>query len=448
MPLTEPGVTTEQVPCSAAVLAIPLGSNPDTVIAELCADQRFDLTSLVIDRPRQAQINPTSIRTRCDTMLGHCRNSGLDDRYTAGLFDSILSTEPDTARTLLQILGKILRGSSTLIIRVPSAAQPDFDIPGAFNDAVRALFGVRVETFADSPGIRATDILRAPRQSYADEGGLQVLEVLTCPDEDLAEAWTRWLQPDRIDDLRGFSLVAPILHERLLRIEFQHEETGRLAGIRRRAWYVNSLKLAGVTAVITTLRSIDVDVMFTGDLIDSIDADARGSVRAIEGTSLLIDPEDVHRAIEVLGTEHPELPADILRKQFIGARALTETKLELPFGEGRSIDLHWRWLPDRAANRVPLISEDVGTIEFEGSPVRALTPTARLIELITHSVRPAPRPAFITRVRTMELLDHHHEMIDWTRVQWACERLELSEHLGELIGSLPERTRSLAPVRF
>jgi hypothetical protein len=189
-------------------------------------------------------------------------------------------------------------------------------------------------------------------------------------------------------------------------------------------------------------------VVITGGLVDAIDAATRGSVRAIERPSLLIDLDDALRAIDVLHSINPALSPDTLRTKLRPPLALAKTSLLLPVRGGRSLHLHWRWLPDRAANRVPLIAEDLRIIDLDGSPIQTLAPTPRFIELVAGSVGPAPRPAFTTRVRTMELIDHHRQEIDWTRVQWACERIDLSAHLRELITSLPDRSRALVPVTF
>jgi hypothetical protein len=434
--------------CGAAILELPRGSNPTAVLAELCADQRFDLARIVIDRPHTNRVDPASIRTRCDDLLAHLNAIGLANRHTAEVIDSILAAEPDTARTLLHVLTVLVGGSSPLIIRVRSTGQPDFVIPPGFLNPIHTLFGVRVETLDDPTSAGAIDIMRSPPHRYADDAGLRLLEVLACPDEDLGESWSRWLRTETLDELVGFTLVAPILEEQLLRTGIQNEETGRLSGIRRRAWYTNSLKIADVSAVITALRSSDVAVVITGGLVDAIDAATRGSVRAIEGPSLLIDLVDALRAIDVLHSINPELSPDTLRTKLRPPLALAKTSLLLPVRGGRSLHLHWRWLPDRAANRVPLIAEDIKIIDLDGSPVQALTPTPRLIELVAGSVRPAPRPAFTTRVRTMELIDRHRREIDWARVQWACERIDLSAHFRELITSLPDRSRALVPVPF
>jgi len=432
----------------ATVLELPHSANPRTVLAELCADQRFDLARIVIDRPRASRVDSASIRTRCEDLLARFNAMGLANRHTAEAIDSILASAPDTARTLLHLLTVLVGGSSPLVIRVRSAGQSDFVIPPGFLDSIRMLFGVRIETLADPMGAGATDIMRSAPHRYADEAGVQLLEVLACPDEDLGESWTRWLLTETLDELVGFSLVAPILEERLLRRGIQNEETGRISGIRRRVWYTNSLKIADVSAVITALRSIDVAVVITGGLVDAIDAATRGSVRAIEGPSLLIDLDDAMRAIDVLRSINPALAPDTLRTKLSPPVALAKTSLQLPARGGRSLRLQWSWLPDRAANRVPLTAEDIKIIDLNGSPVQALAPTPRLIELVAGSVGPAPRSAFTARVRTMELIDHHRQEIDWTRVQWACERIELSGHLRELITSLPDRSRALVPVPF
>lgn len=429
--------------CVAGTLTLSGKSFSKDLLAELCADERLAIVTIDIARRRPTDAARQAIRTRCDPVAKRCEAVGLDPELTERTIASIISADVDIAWTMLRLLIHLLDGSTPLVIRRQRADQKKETLPAEFVTAIGALFDIDITEFDRADAVLATSFARqAPRRLLRPEDR-ELFEVLTSSDEELGPRWSRWLEWATVDDQEGFPTVAPILQERLERIGFHNEESGRLAGLRRRAWYANSLLKVDVVGAVHALRAEGIDPVLTGDLVHALDAEEHDGVRVIRVPSLLVTAGEAQAAAAAVA---PLLQPRGPVSRFNARSVMLESRMRLTTPTGNPLGLDWRWLPDRSAERVPITEELLRTVRFDGIEMQALGPSACLVSLIANAGDLRRGHALTTLMQLTELIDRHHHELDWNWQRWAVDRLELADHAEALITSLPERTRSLIPA--
>jgi len=429
--------------CVAGTLTLSGKSHSKDLLAELCADERLAIVTIDIARRRPTDAGRRAIHARCDPVAKRCEAVGLDPELTERTIASIISAEVDIAWTMLRLLIHLLDGSTPLVIRRQRADQKKETLPAEFVTAIGALFDIDIMEFDSADAVLATSFARqAPHRLLRPEDR-ELFEVLTSADEELGPRWSRWLERATVDDQEGFPTVAPILQERLKRIGFHNGESGRLAGLRRRAWYANSLLKVDVVGAVHALRAEGIDPVLTGDLVHALDAEEHDGVRVIRVPSLLVTAGEAQpAAAAVAPILQPRGPVS----RFNARSVMLESRMRLTTSTGNQLGLDWRWLPDRSADRVPITEELLRTVRFDGIEMQALGPSACLVSLIANAGDLRRGHALTTLMQLTELIDRHHHELDWNWQRWAVDRLELADHAEALITSLPERTRSLIPA--
>ena len=447
MEQTDPSGVSAPRGCVAGTLTLSEKSTSNGLLADLCADlcaaERLAIVTIDISRRRPDDAAGQAIHARCGHLAKRCDAVGLDHDLTERTIASIVSAEVDIAWTMLKLLVHLLDGSTPLVIRQQSADQKTQTLPAEFLTAIGALFDIDIMEFDHADAVLATSFARQEPRRLLRTEDRELFEVLTSSDEELDTLWSRWLERATVDDHPGFARVAPILHERLVRIGFHNGESGRLAGLRRRAWFMSSLLKVEVVGVVHALRSEGIDPILTGDLVHALDAEEHGGVRVIRVPSLLVRADEAQGAAAAVGPLlQPHGPAS----RVTALSVMLESGMGLTTSRDNPLVLHWRWLPDRSADRVPITEELLRTVRFDGIEMQALGPSACLVSLIANAGDLRRGHALTTLMQLTELIDRHDQELDWNWQQWAVDRLELADHAEALITSLPERTRSLIPA--
>src|SRR5262249_32615572 len=110
--------------------------------------------------------------------------------------------------------------------------------------------------------------------------------------EAAVRAWQAWRASANIDEYIGFVDVAPMLSEQLVRLGVDDDETGRINGIRRRAWYANQLQMRQAESAVRVLDREGFDPILLGDLAAALQASEIGSVRPVRTVDLCV-PQDL-----------------------------------------------------------------------------------------------------------------------------------------------------------
>ena len=427
----------------AVVLDLPNGVSPADTIERLCSDDRLALVTVLLDRIATARNSRDAVLLQLDRNIERCRSLGLDPAICDQLDRSIRESDAGITRSLIVILRRLLAGSPFLLIRRRSIHTAPLDLPELFSATIADLFGVTVEVLSTVDEVWASPFRRQDPPGLLLAADKQLFEVLTSPDADLEQRWNDWLQWANLDDQHGILMVAPLLQERLHHLGVVNAETGRLTGLRRKAWFSKSLMKADSVEIIRCLGEVGIDPVFTGDIISALDAEREGRVRRIGTVSCLVDTGVAPKALDQL-TSRYEPRAGWVRGGPIPL--LEKSKLGLHLDAERGLQVHWRWLPDRGATLVPLTESGIDSVDLDGTPVRALSPTTRLIDLCARSVESWPGYTLSVFMQAFELIDLHHERIDWVWVRSALERLDLTAYARVMLGEMPERVRDLVPT--
>jgi len=427
----------------AAVLELPTDASADQTLGTLTGDQRLALVSLAIHRQRAPSGNRSTLLAHSDKLLDRCERLGFDHSTCERLRRSIQDADPNDARLLVRILRNLLRGSPFLLLTRRSLTAPPLRLPADFIAVTKEMFGVTVEVLTNIDDVFSRPVRRPPPRGLMNSTDRELFNLLTCPDGELEQRWSQWLETADIDDRQGFVAVGPLLHERLHRIGVENGETNRLAGIRRLAWSSNALKKVDSIEIIRRLRAVGIDPVFTGGILAALEAEQDNSVRPIRLLAILVDVNEAPTALKELESLYGSIP------DWVGPPSLawaTRSNLRVGRDLNHSLDIRWRWLPERGASLVPL--DDVGTTSFDldGTMVRGLSPSARLVELCSRSVAIKPGSTLDVFVQAYELIVRHHAEISWEWVQSALERLELVPHAQLLLDTLPDRIRTLVPL--
>lgn len=429
---------------SGAVLELDRGFSVEDTVEALRSDARLGRVAVGIVRAAKKHRSNGEMLLGLDLLIARCRSLGFDASACDRLDRSIRDTDAQTARSLIRILQLLMRGSPFLLIRHRSDDTDALLVPELFSAAIAELFDVSIEQLQSIDEVFSVPFERQPPRGLILDSDRKLFEVLTCPEVELEQRWNDWLTSASIDDQDGIQVVASLLQERLQRIGVTNTETGRLTGLRRRAWFSNALMRTDSVEIVRRLAEIDIAPVFTGHILDALDAEQADGVRKVQALSIHVAMDTAQRAL----TQLTELYEPISKRNSADPLGWSRRSMQrLRLDADRSLSFRWRWLPERGDLLVPLTAERIERFEIEGTPVLGLSPAARLVELCSNSASLRPGLALTTVTRATELIDRHHARIDWEWVRTALERLDLVEHARLMVAQLPERTRELVAIQ-
>lgn len=239
-----------------------------------------------------------------------------------------------------------------------------------------------------------------------------------------AEAW-RHLRPrldlDRLE-LGSFPLL-PLVHRQLERLGIEDPSMPRLAGIRRRTWYLNHLQLDALTPALRALDEVGTEPLVVGGwaLV------ARGyggdfGLRPLEGLDVLVPPGRLGAAAGALAALGFERARD--NRPFVDR-------------EGRACTVHARLarefsVPERGMELEDLRDEAI-ELSLGQTTARALTPADELVRICLAGARATAPPSILWVADALALLEAEGAAVDWERLVRHARRLRATLRLRDAL---------------
>jgi Uncharacterised nucleotidyltransferase len=225
-----------------------------------------------------------------------------------------------------------------------------------------------------------------------------------------AETWRR-LRPrldlDRLE-LGSFPLL-PLVHRQLERLGIDDPYLPRLAGIRRRTWYLNHVQLERLAPALAALEGSGVEPIAVGGW--QFPARYYGDVglRLVEGLEVLVRPDRADAAARALA----ELGYAPARDAAAGVRRFVAP-------EGRECTLHRRLaqefsVPERGVELDDLW-ERTSEIPLGQATVRVLGPADELVRTCLAGARAATFPNVLWLADALAVVGAEGATVEWERV--------------------------------
>lgn len=425
-------------PADGAVLHLPRPGDAARLTEWFETSPRSAIARVEILWPGDRAVSATDVERRWNDIRERCVHAGLDHTAIDRLGRVVASADPALARSMCQAVHVGLSASPFLVVTTGDHRRR---LPDRFLTELSALAEVTITRVGSIEGLGRLE-LRRPAPRPLSDSDRDLLDVLLGPADAIAPAWERWSRATSIDDHPDFLSVSGLALERLADVDEARDELGRLAGMRRRNWYVGSLLRSETADAIGRLREVGVEPSLAGPLVDAIEADDEGRVRSARSTAILVTPHELDATVHAL---QPMLDDEKAARTIPPSAIGRGSSVDLAIASGRTLRLQWRWLPDRCAMLVPAPPDEGDVVRIDEVEVAVAPPTARLLELWLDSTgRDRHRP-LTTVVRTAELLERHGARIDWSWIEWACTQLELVPHALAHIAALPASMREQIP---
>jgi len=387
--------------------------------------RRFDLAEVAFARVGPASRSATDLRAAWSSTLAGIRRFGgapVEERLL-----TLIDADPDTARVLLHLAGHCLSGQPFVLVLTGSAGDPwaPADLVEVETSAIAEALGGSVRTVDHTADARRVRLVRPTLRDPVADVPADLCTIVLGPDEQVPAAVDRWLTGRTVHELPGFSIVGPVVAERMRHLGIRTELTPLIDGMHRRVWYRNAMLRDVAVQAVVALRSAGIVPTLLGDLAVAVEAERAGTLRSMGEMVLLVDDGDLERAwsllAEAFGIEIGSGPTAAQRQ----AR-----RIPIVIGDGRRLLLTSRWLPGRGDRRVPLDPTATGPIEIDGVTVDRLLPTARLLERWCRAFDLRRHDRLATTLDVLGVLADDgpggaRSAIDGTVITRACARLEL-----------------------
>lgn len=258
-----------------------------------------------------------------------------------------------------------------------------------------------------------------------------LLEACLRPDERAVEAWRRWRSSADFDHLHGPSQrLVPLLYRNLQALGVRDPILRRYKGVWRYNWCKNHKRLARVSHLTRLLEEHSIPLVALKDLALILAHDQDVGVRPMSEIGLLVRPEHVPRALDVLaGAGHRALRRRGDRFQLGHVANAADDSL--------SIGLHWHAFPGRldSESDAPFWSRArIATTVRLSADVLVMDRTDLFLHVIVHGVAFDRRPP-IRWVPDAAAISRRPG-IAWERMADDAERLGLTHELAAALREL------------
>jgi hypothetical protein len=244
------------------------------------------------------------------------------------------------------------------------------------------------------------------------------------------DAWGRLRPQLDLDELElgSFSLL-PFVHRQLERLQVDDPYLPKLAGIRRRTWYVNGLQLETMKPVLQALDEAGVDAVVAGGW--QFPARYHGSdfgLRPLSGLELLIRPEAASACVRAIGA--------------VGfgsaAAGATHGSVQLAHPDGRTCTLHTRFAQDfsvpEAGIELDDLRDETTEVSLGGTPAHVLASTDELLRVCLDGARAGLLPDVLWVADALTVLGSDmRPAIDWQRLVENARRLRATLRLRDAL---------------
>jgi hypothetical protein len=224
--------------------------------------------------------------------------------------------------------------------------------------------------------------------------------------------------------------LLPLVHRQLERLAIEDPYMPRLAGIRRRTWYLNHLQLDALAPTLRALETAGTTPVVIGGwpfLAHYYGGDF--GARPVEELDVLVRPRDAAastRAVAELGFEGPRnVSAGV--SSFIrpdGHTCTIQRRLAQEFS-----------VPERGIE-VEDLRDNTFEISLGDTPARALAPTNELVRVCLAGARASAPPNALWIADALGVLRAESTTIDWERLVRDARRLRATLRLRDALAYL------------
>lgn len=263
---------------------------------------------------------------------------------------------------------------------------------------------------------------------HVDDKQFLLLKTLY-PDRFGGPAYYRlWREAACFDDLDGGSFrLVPMLWKRLAQHAERDELFDRIKGIYRYTLYKNSLTLSRFRPVVRALHDAGVRVMLLKGAALLLRYHVDLGARPMNDVDVLLDKGDVERAMRVLNGLGWKCAEDIGVRRALGVY----NSIPLTGGQSFEIDLHWRIMTEYGG-KVPVreLWDASREVDFQGTPVRVLSPEDQIMHTCAHGVKWNTLPPIRWIPDLMTIIETDRTLIDWDGLLLKTRERNLTAAVG------------------
>jgi hypothetical protein len=247
-------------------------------------------------------------------------------------------------------------------------------------------------------------------------------------EEASAAAWRQVGPQLDLDELElGSFPLLPLVHRQLDRLGIEDRDVPRLTGIYRRTWYLNRVRLEGLTPALRALEDCGAEpVVVDGWQIPAHYYDGDFGLRPVEDLDVLVRPGRADAAARALA-----------RAGFEGPRDVVAGAARFVHADGRTCVLHQRLSREFSAPERGGEVEELGVETFEISlgelSARALGPADELVRVCLTGARATQLPNVLWVAEALAVVRKEAAAIDWERLVRQARRLRATLRLRDAL---------------
>jgi hypothetical protein len=279
---------------------------------------------------------------------------------------------------------------------------------------------------------------------WPDALEILLLRAGLCDGPAAVQAWKDFC--DRIDSLEtlpeGYYRLLPLVAGHLQFCEEPLPHRERILGVLRHAWAKNQRLLAEILPLLRALQKSGIDFLLLKGAAFSEFYREYGSVRPMADVDILIHPEDVAQAVELLRGLGCASPME-LSPQKLEELVRFRHELTMKTASGPALDLHWYLVSDaRHPEAQDYFWRDAGPCRLGNLEAKTLNRTDQLLHSCLHG-------AVWNEISPVRWLADSVMLIragvDWERLEKQSRRLEHLQPVRDTILFLDSLGIGLAP---
>jgi hypothetical protein len=259
-------------------------------------------------------------------------------------------------------------------------------------------------------------------------------------DESAAHAW-RELRPqfdfDRLEP--GSFPLLPLVHRRLERLGINDPYVPRLAGISRRTWYLNQLRLDAIPPALGVLEEVAAEpIVVCGWELPAHYYGGDFSLRPVDALNVLVRSDRVDASLRALA-----------EAGWIAGRRAVGGQIRLVDAAGRICIVDTRVarefsVPERGIEAANVWAETID-ISLGGIRARALSPSDELLRVCLHGARASAFPNLVWLADAVAVLRADETAVDWQRILRQTLRLRAMLRLRDALVYLRRELNTAVP---
>ncbi len=246
-------------------------------------------------------------------------------------------------------------------------------------------------------------------------------------------AWRGWKSRIDLDDLDFASFrIMSLVYRRLLELEIQDVDMGRIKGIYRFQWTKNKLAFRGKADLLQAFAAAGIETMLLKGAALSQMVYSDPSARTMHDLDFLVHLFDARKAMDLLRArgwvpQHFDPEAAI---EYLHACSF----LHPEFGE---VDLHWHIMRSRCqVDRDERLWAAAIDCKFEDAPTKVLCPADLFLHACEHSLHNSSSSSLQWIVDACFILRHSRQPMDWNRLVEQTKRFRLTLPVRETLSYL------------